>query len=47
MDLKEDQENFLDSDSVEMIWFPWLEYINIPRKVLRILKALRLKMINN
>ena len=33
MDLNKDQEDFLDSDSVDMIWYPWLEYINIPRKV--------------
>ena len=33
MDLTQDQEDFLDSDSVEMIWYPWLEYVNIPRKV--------------
>ena len=33
MDLNQDQEDFLDSDSVEMIWYPWLEYINVPRKV--------------
>ena len=33
MDLNQDQEDFLDSESVEMIWYPWLEYVNIPRKV--------------
>ena len=33
MDLNQDQEDFLDSDSVDMIWYPWIEYINIPRKV--------------
>ena len=38
MDLNQDQQDFLDSDSVEMIWYPWIEYINIPRKVNLIIK---------
>ena len=32
MDLNQ-HHDFLDSDSVDMIWYPWIEYINVPRKV--------------
>ena len=33
MDLKQDKEDFLDQDSIDMIWYPWIEFINIPRDV--------------
>ena len=33
LDLNEDQENYFDSDSSDMIWFPWIEFLNIARKV--------------
>ena len=34
MDLNEDQDNYLDEDSIDMIWYPWLNFLNIPRKVI-------------
>ena len=33
MDLNQEQPNYLDEDSIDMIWYPWLNFLNIPRKV--------------
>ena len=33
MDLNQDQDNYLDEDSKDLIWYPWINFLNIPRKV--------------